>query len=142
MEERRSSIAAADAVKSLSHDHTQPPPVSIKAGEGIREMQARRKTRHDDAVRGWHVRQREFYDEAEDLVLEAGRSLRADLVAIDDNVDAALDKLEDASAAITRDHADVLSVWEQVAALEADRAQRVRTFRRYLEGLEDRRCDE
>jgi hypothetical protein len=116
--------------------------VSLKGGEGIREMQARRKSRHDDAVRDWHVKQREFYDSAEDLVLEAGRSLRADLVAIDDGVDAVLDKLEDGSDAIGRDHPHVLAVWDQVAALEAERAQRVGTFRGYLEGLEDRRCDE
>jgi len=135
-------MAAMDEVKSLDHRHDKVHPVSTKGGAGIREMQARRKSRHDAAVTDWHVRQREFYDQAEDLVLEAGRALRSDLASIDDRVDGVLDGLEDPARAMLMDQDAVTEQWGAVDSLEQERSGRADAFRAFLDGIEDRRCDE
>jgi hypothetical protein len=141
LEMRREEVSAEDAVKSLGHEHLAVAE-SSKGGEGIKEMQAKRKAQHDEVITAWHIRQREFYDDAEDLVLEAGRALRSDLDALDQRIGKILSTLEDPLDAVTRDHPHVLARWEAVSGVEGERERRVEAFWQYLEGLEDRRCDE
>lgn len=105
-------------------------------------MQARRKAEHDGAVAGWLVRQREFYDQAEDDVLEAGRALRQHLAELDDAVEERMAALEDPTQAIAMCSSDVAACWTAVEGLERRRVAHAEHFKAFLVELEDRRCDE
>ncbi|KAA0145959.1 hypothetical protein FNF31_07899 [Cafeteria roenbergensis] len=141
-EARRAAAAAADEVKSLGHRHDLPAPASQKGGAGIRSMQARRKADHDAAVAAWLVKQREFYDQAEDDVLEAGRALRQQLAELDDEVETRLAALEDPTQAIAMCRQDVTACWAAVEGLEERRVARAEDFKAFLTELENRRCEE
>lgn len=105
-------------------------------------MQARRKADHDAAVAAWLVKQREFYDQAEDDVLEAGRALRQQLAELDDEVETRLAALEDPTQAIAMCRQDVTACWAAVEGLEERRVARAEDFKAFLTELENRRCEE